>query len=184
MRRREALKGIFLFSLGTGLIYSCADPYVAVRDLELEKIQLTDDQLHLVDAISKIILPIQEIPALQDHTALPFVMNNVDDMYAKQEIDLFIEGADHLTTADLAMYNKKFIDLDESQKTAYIQSLNVGEEAAPIGVSTMFKMVKKESLKYLETTEYILRKVNYYEMAPGRYKGNVNISDLQNRNTL
>ena len=62
--------------------------------------------------------------------------------------------------------------------------MNDREEDIDIGIQGFYDIVKSESIKYLKTSEYYQRKVNYYEMAPGRFKGDILISELRNDNEV
>jgi len=46
----------------------------------------------------------------------------------------------------------------------------------------VFDTIKSKTIQYLTTTEYYQRKVNYYEMVPGRYLGDVLVTELKNLN--
>lgn len=184
MKRRDAMKGIILFSLGTSMIYSCTDPYQAVKDLNLEFIKPDKDQLTIIDSISKIVVPLQAIPALAQHTALPFVLKMINDVAKPKDRDAFLVS---YQSFDLDVYNlteKRFSKMELEEQTNFLIRLNKREEGLPKHMQSFFDVIKGESLKYLTTSEYVQRKVNYYEMAPGRFRGDVLLSELQNANSL
>lgn len=184
MKRRDAVKGILLFSLGTGVLNSCTDKYQAIKDLKLDHLIPTNDELDLVDIISKIVVPLQSIPALADHTALPFILKMVDDIYPKEERDIFLSGYQNFDKKYQELNGKKFSKISLEEQTEVLRSFNDKTEGLDTGMQKFFDIIKGESLKYLTTSEYVQRKVNYYEMAPGRHKGDVLLSELQNANKI
>jgi len=184
MKRREAVKGIILFSLGTGLIYSCTDPFQAVKDLNLDFIKPENGQLQIIDAISKLVVPIQSIPELENHTALPFILSMVDDNFTAKERDKFISGYQNWDTDVEKLGQKLFSKMTGEQQMGLLSRLNKGEEGIPAEMQNFYNVIKSQSLKYLTTSEYYQRKVNYYEMAPGRFYGDVMLADLQNANEV
>lgn len=184
MKRRDAVKGIILFSLGTGIIYSCADKYKAIRELELDHLTPKDSELDLVDVLSQAIVPFHSIPELANHTALPLMFTMVDDVYEDGDRNDFQSGYQNFDLVAEAMAGKKFTQMKTEEQDSLIARFNSKEEGIDATAQRFYDMVKKESLRYLRTSEYYQRKVNYYEMAPGRFKGNVLISELKNANEV
>ena len=184
MKRRDAVKGIILFSLGTGFIYSCTDKYKAIRDLGLNHFQPKNKELDLVDMLSSAVVPLHSIPELENHTALPFMFTMLDDVYKPKERDLFIEGYQRFDEIIDASEQKAFTKMNTEEQTALLSRMNAREEGMDKRVQAVFDIVKKESIRYLKTSEYYQRRVNYYEMAPGRFMGDVLISELKNANEV
>ena len=184
MKRRNALKGIVLFSLGSSMIYSCTDPFQAVKDLNLDFVKPENPQMEIIDSISKLAVPFQKIPALAEHTALPFILKMVDDIYEPKNRDEFIAGYQSFDTDVKTLTQKSFGKLEGAEQIALLKRLNNKEEGLPKGMQNVYDVIKSESLSYLRNSEYYQRKVNYYEMAPGRFKGDVKLADLQNANKI
>lgn len=184
MKRRDAVKGIILFSLGTGIIYSCTDKYKAIRDLSLKYFNPVDSELDLIETLSKAIVPLDMIPELADHTPLPLMFTMLDDVYQKEKKDVFLAGYQNFNKTLEAAGKKKFGKMNKEEQTALLSSLNNREEGIDKTMQSFFDIVKRESLRYLKTSEYYQRKINYYEMAPGRFNGDVLISELKNANEV
>lgn len=184
MKRRDAVKGIILFSLGTGIIYSCTDKYKAIRQLGLNHFELKDKDLDLVDLLSSSIVPLKTIPELANHTPLPLMFTMLDDVYEPEERILFTEGYQKFDEIVEVKENKKFTKMNMEEQSAFLSRLNSREEGLDERIQTVYDIIKKESLRYLKTSEYYQRKVNYYEMAPGRFRGDVLISELKNANEV
>ena len=184
MKRRDAVKGIILFSLGTGIIYSCTDKYKAIRELKLNHFTPKDAELDLIEKLSNMIVPFQQIPELSNHTALPLMFTMLDDVYKPEEQTFFTEVYQNFDQIVESSGQKKFSIMDEDEQNLLLSRLNNNEEGLDQRLVGFYDIIKKESLRYFKTSEYYQRKVNYYEMAPGRFKGDVLISELRNTNEV
>ena len=182
MKRRKAIRNIVLFSLGTGIIYSCKDKYEAIKQLNLKYLLAEPSQLDIIDDLSRLIVPLQNIPELVEHTALPFIMNMMDDISKPKYRQLFIDGYQSFDTEILALKGKKYMDLLLEEKQILLSELNEKTIKASPALYALYDTVKGKSIQYLTSSEYFQRKINYYEMAPGRFKGDVLLSELQNMN--
>ena len=184
MKRRTALKGIVLFSLGTGLIYSCADKYEAIRNLGLKYFAPKDKELDLLESMVKTIVPFHKIPGLENHTSLPLLFTMLDDVYKEKDRNDFLYGYQNIGAFIEKEFGMKFSRLDEEQQKEFVALLNDGDSKMEDKFLSFYSMLKNESLRYFRSSEYYQRKVNYYEMAPGRFNGDVLLSELKNRNEI
>lgn len=184
MKRRDAVKGIILFSLGTGMIYSCTDKYKAVRALNLNHFAPKNGELDLIERLSNAIVPLNLIPELANHTVLPLMFTMLDDVYSPKERDAFTEAYQKFDEIVESSEQKKFSKMNEEEQTSFLSRLNNREEGLDERLVDFFDVIKRESLRYVKTSEFYQRKINYYEMAPGRFKGDVLISELRNANEV
>ena len=182
MKRRKVIRNLVLFSLGAGVIYSCKDKYEAIKQLNLKYIQAEPNHLDLLDDLSRLILPLQQIPELVDHTALPFILNTVDQLFDPKDRQLFIDGYKTFDTEIATLNGKLYSEMEEVEKLDLLKELNEEELVASPALYTVFNTVKNKSIQYLTTSEYYQRKVNYYEMTPGRFHGDVALAELKNMN--
>ena len=178
MKRRKAIQGILLFSLGTGIVYSCTDEYDAVHQLDLKIVRPNRDQLDLISDFTNRILPIQSIEALAQHTALPFILKMVELSEEVEIRDRFIAAYKDL--------GSRFQNLEDSDQEATFLSLledwQSDDPELSKDIILFFDLLKKHSIIYVVNTEYIQRKVRYYQMAPGYYKGDIALVDWTNKN--
>lgn len=182
MKRRKAIRNLVLFSLGTGVIYSCRDKYEAVKLLNLKYVQAKSEHLDLLDDLSKLILPFQMIPKLKDHTALPFILNNVDKILNAENRELFLKGYKSFDIEIAMLTGKKYSEMEDEEKQVLLTEFNEKRLVASPAVYMVFDTIKSKTIQYLTTTEYYQRKVNYYEMVPGRFLGDVLVTELKNLN--
>ena len=182
MKRRKVIRNLVLFSLGAGVIYSCKDKYEAIKQLNLKYVQTESNQLDIMDDLSKLIVPLQQIPELIDHTALPFILNSVDKLYDSEDRQLFIEGYKTFDTEIATLKGKPYSEMEEVEKQPLLAEINEEKLIASPELYAVFKTIKNKSIQYLTTSEYYQRKVNYYEMTPSRFHGDVLVTELKNLN--
>jgi hypothetical protein len=186
MNRRDVSKTLFLFTLGSGLLISCSDPFKAVKNLGLTQINFKNNDLRLVDEISRIILPIQNIEVLKDHTLLPFVMKSINDLYNEKKRELIQTVYTNWDEYFTQLTDRTWIKASEKEKFEFIESIKHFENKSIEEVQStkdklayFFNAIKSENELYLSTCEFILRNKRAYEMAPGRYNGSYPLSKLQ-----
>ena len=184
MKRRTALKGIVLFSLSTGILYSCKDKYEAVRNLGLKYFKPKNDELDLLENLVNVIVPFRNIEGLENHTSLPLLFTMLDDVYKEKDRQDFMFGYQNLDALLKEEYGGKFSRLDAEKQKEIVNRLNSGDKTLDEQYLSFYNILKNESLRYLRTSEYYQRKINYYEMAPGRFNGDVLITELKNRNEI
>lgn len=184
MKRRSVVKGLILFSLGTGMIFSCKDKYKAIRDLNLDHFKPTNEELDIIGVVSEMIVPLASIPQMADHTPLPFIFTMIDDVYSPEDREVFQNGYKTFDTYAESREGKRFSKMSNEEKENFMILLNNRHEGIDSDVQSFYDMVKNESIHYLRSSEFYQRKVNYYEMAPGRHKGNVSIDELKNANEV
>ena len=184
MKRRKAIQGIILFSLGTGYLFSCKDKYQAIKDLGLKYFNPLRNELDLLENLSSIILPLHTIPQFENHTPLPFIFKMLDEVYSPKERALFQEVFQDFDVITGETAGRQFSAMDKDQQLAFLTSLNSSENSYDASLNTFFRILKDLNIKYLRTSEFFERKINYYEMEPGRFLGNVLVADLTNQNQI
>lgn len=182
MKRRKAIRNLVLFSLGTGVIYSCKDKYEAIKKLNLQHLVVDNTHLDILDDLSKMIVPFHSIPELSQHTALPFIMNMVDNVYEEKDREIFAKGYAGFDQEILTLKGKEYSKMEEAEKQSLLSEMNEELLIASPELYAVFKTVKSKSIQYFTTSEYYQRKVNYYQMAPGKFKGDVLLTRLKNKN--
>lgn len=187
MKRRELIKNMFIFYLGSSILYSCSDPFSAVNKLNLKNLTFDKNHLKLINLLSKTIVPIHQIPELAEHTSLPFVMKSVNDLYNSDQRINFQNGF-HLFSNDYkTQTGKNIFESTEVDILRFLEVVNdIVEKSSESEIDNnpllyFFKILKKENLVYLRNTEYILKNYRYYEMVPGRFDGDFPIEKMQPR---
>lgn len=186
MKRRSALKAAVIFGLGTSVLYSCESKKEAVQQVQqtLSNLKPTEAQQQLLLNLSERIVPLSAIPALKDHVALPFIMKMVNDVYEKEDRDKFVLGYQTFTDHVEGFVGKPYEDCSDSELNIVLTQLDRAVSAkddVPPEVM-VYRTLKNEGLRYLSTTEHILRDVRGYKMVQGEYKPDVSIFELKNKN--
>lgn len=63
-----------------------------MKQLNLKHLITNNSQLELLDDLSRLLVPLQSIPDLAEHTALPFILNMVDKVYESEDREIFAQG--------------------------------------------------------------------------------------------
>lgn len=184
MKRRTAVQGIILFSLGTGVIFGCNDQYKAIRDLGLKHLQIEDEQIDIIDQLASSILPTNKIPALEKHTSTPFILKMIDDCLSMEDRKLCIAGYQTFDLEVKQLKQKLFSEMLPSEVDTLVKSINAEEVVLSESSKMLFDTVKKYSITYLLNTEFVQRNTRYYEMAPAYYKGDIHMDEWSNRNVI
>lgn len=177
MKRRRAIQGIVLFTLGTQVLYSCKDKYAAIKSLPIPHLPLENNDISLIEDLSARILPIQQIEVLKDHTPVPFILTMAHDCQSPEDRDVFVKGYQNFDDYVKEKYGKSYSGLAEEEYTSLLESMEEmagGENAIPEKI--FFDFVKSKSIQYLTSTEHFMTNYRYYEMAPARYDGCKKIS--------
>ena len=108
----------------------------------------------------------------------------LDDVYKPEDRTTFLEGYQYFDEWVKNLEGTMFSKMNNEQQNTLLNRLNDKEEGIDQKLQAFYDIVKNESIRYLRTSEYYQRKVNYYEMAPGRFKGDVLLSELKNANQI
>lgn len=181
MKRRSALGAIIFYSLSAHTLVSCKDKYLAIKDLKLQNIKLKNHQLDLIDELCNIIFPTYHIPEFKNHSALPHLLTMTDDCISQEMQKDFLAGLNSLEEDIQKKFSKPFGKLTKEQKLNFIKELNSSKKENDKTLS-FFKTVKQRTLEYFTTTEFYMRKIQMYEMAPARFLGCVKMDQHQTKN--
>lgn len=167
------------------MFYACKDKYEAIKSLNLAHLQPIDAELDILSDLAERIVPLRGIPALQEHSSLPFILKIVNDCYPAKLRDKFRQGYQQFVSYAAEKLGKPYADSSDEEKMGLLHTLNVDETKEETQVSdalALFRILKSEGINYLVNTEYLQRNVRYYQMAPGGFEGCVVLADIQNPN--
>ncbi|TPE43572.1 gluconate 2-dehydrogenase subunit 3 family protein [Pontibacter mangrovi] len=174
MNRREALSAVGWILGGTlvsaDLLVACTSKPTKVNDL------FDVDQVAFLNEVGETILPETSTPGAKaaDVGSLMAVM--VQDCYTKEDQDIFLKGISQIDEASEDKYGKKFMKLDQKQRTALLTALDQEQqkyqaEKAPEAPNHYFRMMKELTLFGFFTSEVGATKALRYVETPGRYDG-------------
>jgi hypothetical protein len=195
MKRRQAIQAVLFFSVAGGALISCKNKHEAITKLNLSNVNFKDNELDVLDEVSKVILPTDNIPEFKNHTALPFILTMLNDCYSKEDQESFTNGFKKVQEMAQTKYNKTFSSCASEDKLALLTEIGdqgIDKPSMPSAPSapkekfspekTFLNIMKGKTLQYYTTTEFYMRKYRLYEMAPGRFKGCVKIEEIQTKN--
>ncbi|MFM2393805.1 MAG: Gluconate 2-dehydrogenase subunit 3, partial [Bacteroidota bacterium] len=124
MKRRTMLGAIVFYSVLGNTLVSCKDKYKAIKELKLKNIKLDNDDLDIIEDISKLIFPTDKIEAFKNHTSLPYTLTVLDDCASPHKQKAFIEGIKTFQQAVQKKFNTSFVDLSPEDKMKFLQETN------------------------------------------------------------
>jgi hypothetical protein len=184
MKRRDAVQAILFFSVAGGYLISCKNKEDALAKLDLRKLKYTPQEIDLIDDISKTILPAEKVPEFKGHTALPFVLTMLNDCYTDEERAEVNTGLVKLEEICKTKHNKSYTACSGDEKISIFKDILAfnGEDKDKPVENKMMGIIKDKTVQYFTTMEPYMRKYRNYEMAPGRFKGCVNVNEVQVKN--
>jgi Gluconate 2-dehydrogenase subunit 3 len=179
MERRRALQAIVYFSIASNSLIACKNNYQAIKELGLKNIKPTDGEVDLIDAITKTIFPIENVPLFKGHTSMPFVLKMVDELYTKEDREKYLQGMKAFNDLSKNRFKKSFNELSKEEKTSLLKQLMNSKEENT--AKHFFDITRNQTIIYFTSTEDYLRGIKKYEMAPGRWISCLNIDQIQSK---
>jgi hypothetical protein len=178
MNRRDAIGRVALIMGGTligaeFLLSGCSKPHVAAGVADL----FNDDNTAYLNEIADTILPdTASSPGAKAAGVGPFMAVMVRDCYEPADQAIFVKGVSKIEDASKKKFNKNFMDLDATQKTALLTDLDKEQEAysktkKPKDPNHYFRMMKELTLLGYFTSEVGATKALRYVPIPGRFDG-------------
>ncbi|MBK8701895.1 MAG: gluconate 2-dehydrogenase subunit 3 family protein [Saprospiraceae bacterium] len=182
MKRRKALQNLIFFSIAANALVSCKDKNEVLATLHLDKIKLPDDELAVIDDMVQKIFPVNSVAMFRNHSALPFVLQMLNDCYGPEDHIVLSRGVAELNGMAFKKYSHQYLECSENEKNEMLKSLNARQEAEATPSVRLVSILKSETLMYFTTTELFLRKYRLYEMSPARYLGCIKKEDVKTKN--
>jgi hypothetical protein len=177
MQRRKALQAIVFFSVAGNIFVSCKSKSEVIQKLGLKNLDFSTDEVNVIEDLVKSIFPTESSDLFKGQSAFPHVISMVDRLYSKEDRASYIKGLEGFTKLAKEKLGGSFAEAAADKKLAFLKELNVSKEEND--VTKFFKMTKGQTVHYFSTTEKYMRNVLKYEMAPGRIKGCINISEIK-----
>lgn len=169
MKRRSALQHIIIGATGVLLLPGCEiEPQIVYKNILIEK-----DQRKLLSDFTASLLPKGELPIVTPEPTQHFILNFINQCYAKEDIEKYMSGLKKTQMYLKEKYGKSFSNLSDEESTAffqYIDSQEVGPE-----IKYFFSSTKDLAIKHFTTSETFMTEQLDYEMVPSRYLGCVNL---------
>jgi hypothetical protein len=173
MDRREAISALTLLLGGT---IAGAELFMGYGCNPAEKYnELFDqDQVTLLREIAETILPETSTPGAKAAGTGEFMALMVQDCYAKEDQDVFLDGLSSIDNAAKEKFSKKFLELNAKQRTELLTALDkeqrrYQETKKAEEPNHYFRMMKELTLLGFFTSEAGATKALRYVEVPGRF---------------
>lgn len=157
MKRREAIKQLFVLAGGMMIATSC-DFNTEKASIVLNHVDFTAKDEALLAKLVEAVIPKTDSPGGEELNLHLFVMKMVDDCTSPEQQDAFLKG---LKEAD------KLRESNSEEIVDYLSSLP--EE------DVFVRILKSRTIQGYLNSEYIMTNKLIYELVPGRYDGAVKI---------
>ncbi|MET4107230.1 gluconate 2-dehydrogenase subunit 3 family protein [Hymenobacter sp. UYP22] len=189
MNRRDALARVALLMGGVVIggdyfLTSCSSPSeektsakktTTTAPKELPAV-LTAEQVAYLNEVGDTILPTTKSPGAKAADVGGFMAVMVRDCYKPDDQQIFKQGLTKLEDAAKQKYSKGFMELDTTQRTALITTIdaeqkNYAKTKTPEQPNHYFRMIKELTLLGYFTSEVGATKALRYLPVPGKYDG-------------
>lgn len=171
MRRRSALRSLALVLGGTVVLPAWATQWNEATIGPLPGGLATADQTRLLAALVETIIPATDTPGAKDLGVHLFILKMLADCYEPAEQTRFITGLSQLEDMVQARYGKSFLACSPDQRLEILQGREEALKTQPAEQNPFFPFLKNMTIQGYLNSEYVMREVYKYELAPARYHG-------------
>ena len=165
MKRRSALQHILIGATGIMLFPACDFK----QEIVYNNILIEKDQRNLLSDITESILPKGELGILTNEPTQHFILNNLNQCFAKKDIDKFMRGLQQSQLFLKEKFKKRFTKLSPAENTAFFQHIENTETNQDM--KYFFSTTKNLAVKHFTSSEKFMTEQLDYEMVPSRYIG-------------
>jgi hypothetical protein len=187
MNRRDALARVAIIMGGAVIggdyfLTSCSSPSAekekkgTAATTKQEKPFLNQEQVAYLNEVGETILPTTATPGAKAANVGGFMSVMVKDCYKPEDQQVFLKGLTQLEEASKKKNGKGFLQLDPSQRTAFLTALdaeqkNYSKTKTLEAPNHYFRMMKELTLLGYFTSEVGSTKALRYLPVPGKYEG-------------
>jgi hypothetical protein len=179
MQRRKALQAIVFFSVAANTFISCKSKSELIGKLGLKNLNLDTNEVDQLQSVVKAMFPVENSTLFKGQDAFPHVLSMVDRLYTTTDRESYIKGFAAFNKLAKDKLGSSFIEAPSDKKLSLLKELNTAKDGADKDLENFFSITKNQTLHYFSTTEGYMRNVMKYEMAPGRVKSCINISEIK-----
>ncbi|MDP1816158.1 MAG: gluconate 2-dehydrogenase subunit 3 family protein [Leadbetterella sp.] len=170
MNRRKLLKSVAL-SLGSGLVLpNWANAWNSNTWQKTEKFTVFESDM--ISEIAATFIPEGEVLGAKGVEVDKFLTRLFADCYIETDIQKIKNGIQNLDKSGFEKYKASFLKCSNTQKESLLMeySSHTDEEK-----KWFFNTMKGETVRGYTTSEYVMTKYYNYVIAPGDYKGCIDI---------
>lgn len=155
MKRRKAIKQIFIVAGGLALLPSCLREKGGAS-IVLNHIRVSSDQENMLAALVEALIPETDSPGATSLNLHLFVLKMVDDCHSPDDQKAFIEGLEKL-------------GIEQDHVAGFWGNKPEQDNAV------FAHIVRRRTIQGYLNSEYVMKNKLVYELAPGKYDGAVQI---------
>jgi hypothetical protein len=176
MNRRDALERVALILGGTIIGGSAFLQGCKTGDSKGKGMLLTAEQMAFLDEVAETIIPTTDTPGAKAAGVGAFMNTMVTDCYTPEDQQLFIEGITNVDAAAQKQFNKGFMELEASQRSALLDQVNqelrdYNKNKTEKDPAHYFSMMKQLTLLGYFSSEVGATQALRYVAIPGKYEG-------------
>lgn len=168
MNRRVWIKRAMLTGGAMLILPACMHDQGAVS-VVLKHIFITGKEEQLFSEITETIIPRTNTLGATDLNLYQFVLKMFDDCYDQKQQDRIISGLKQFESDD-------FRTLNSAEKLARLRTV-AKDPLVNADLSYFLNETRSWTIKGYTTSQYVLTKIEHYQMVPGRFHGCVKIAN-------
>lgn len=168
MKRRTAVKYLFVIAGGAAVLPSCAHKESKASVL-LKNLDIKADEEKMLAEFAETLIPASGTPGAKDTYAHLFALRILDDCFEKEAQQKFIKGLKAVEDITKKEYNTSFSKASAAQR-AQILTMLEGKKASQ-DAQDFYALMKTLTIQGYLTSKPVLGDIFHYELVPGRYNG-------------
>lgn len=168
MKRRTAVKYLFVIAGGTAVLPSCLHKE-GKASLLLKNIDINADQEKMLSEFAETLIPASTTPGAKDTYAHLYALRIIDDCFEKEAQQKFTKGLKAVEDLTKKEYNTSFANASGEQRKQILTALE-GKKATE-DAQTFYTLMKNLTIQGYLTSKPVLGDIFHYELVPGRYNG-------------
>ena len=171
MKRRTALRSLALVVGGTISLPAWAREWNAQTVTNRSNWFVSPDLEILLAEIVETIIPATDTPGAKAVGVHQFILKMLYDCYDKKEQTRFLNGLTELDKMVKASYGHSFVACTPAQRLEILKTREEATKILPPEKDPFFPFLKNLTIQGYLNSEYVMREVYKYELAPARYNG-------------
>ena len=168
MKRRAAVKYLFMIAGGTAVLPSCLHKENKASIL-LKNINIEAEQEKMLAEFAEALIPASATPGAKDTYAHLYALRIIDDCFEKDAQQKFSNGLKAVEDMTQKEHNTSFASASPAQRAQILTALE-GKKASE-DAQTFYSLMKNLTIQGYLTSKPVLGNIFHYELVPGRYNG-------------
>ncbi len=173
MNRREAIKGLSLGLAQISGLGLSVNAYALFQERDGDPI-IPAQYRALISQIADTLLPEVDGKGALAQKVDVFLVNLFEQCYEEDKQALLINQLSHLDERAKKDFQKSFGMCSQEQRETLLIAFEQSDDDSE---KEFFEIIKKETIKGFETSQVILEQHYGYQVAPGFFKGSVDITN-------